>query len=155
MERQFRINWPAIVEEAKQRRKSQKLTQQRLGELAGVSTPTISHFEGGERDIQLSTVTNILGVLGMLDERILVFNDVHAHYDPTRMVVLFKGQDGDKTIPCAISREALDDHFGGDNKDNLKVFKACRERIEHEARRKYLADLVESDGSVLIKTLDL
>jgi predicted transcriptional regulator len=27
--------------------------------LAGVSTPTISHFEGGERDIQLSTVTNI------------------------------------------------------------------------------------------------
>ena len=73
MERQFRINWFAIVEEAKQRRKSQKLTQQRLGELAGVSTPTISHFEGGERDIQLSTVTNILGVLGMLDERVLVF----------------------------------------------------------------------------------
>jgi predicted transcriptional regulator len=72
MERQFRINWPAIVEEAKQRRKGQKLTQQRLGKLAGVSTPTISHFEGGERDIQLSTVTNILGVLGMLDERVLV-----------------------------------------------------------------------------------
>jgi DNA-binding XRE family transcriptional regulator len=48
MERQFRINWPAIVEEAKQRRKSQKLTQQRLGELAGVSTPTISHFERGD-----------------------------------------------------------------------------------------------------------
>jgi len=123
--------------------------------LAGVSTPTISHFEGGERDIQLSTVTNILGVLGMLDERVLVFNDAHAHYDPMRMVVLFKGQDGDKTIPCAISREALDDHFDGDNKDELKVFKASRERIEHEARRKYLADLVESDGSVLIKTMDL
>jgi transcriptional regulator with XRE-family HTH domain len=155
MERQFRINWPAIVEEAKQRRKSQRLTQQRLGELAGVSTPTISHFEGGERDIQLSTVTNILGVLGMLDERVLVFTDSHAHYDPMRMVVLFKGQDGDKTIPCAISREALDDHFGGDNKDKLKVFKANRERIEHEARRKYLADLVEPDGSVLIKTMDL
>jgi cytidine deaminase len=128
---------------------------QRLGELAGVSTPTISHFEGGERDIQLSTVTNILGVLGMLDERVLVFNGVHAHYDPMRMVVLFKGQDGEKTIPCAISREALDDHFDGDNKDKLKVFKASRERIEHEARRKYLADLVESDGSVLIKAMDL
>ena len=71
------------------------------------------------------------------------------------MVVLFKGQDGDKTIPCAISREALDYHFDGDNKDTLKVFKASRERIEHEARRRYLADLVESDGSVLIKTMDL
>jgi transcriptional regulator with XRE-family HTH domain len=155
MERQFRINWPAIVEEAKQRRKTQKLTQQRLGELAGVSTPTISHFEGGERDIQLSTVTNILGVLGMLDERVLVFNDGRPLYDPIRMLVLFKGQDGDKIIPCAISREALEDHFDGDNKDKLKVFKASRERIEHEARRKYLADLVESDGSVLIKTMDL
>jgi Protein of unknown function (DUF1488) len=52
-------------------------------------------------------------------------------------------------------RTALDDHFDGDNKDKLKVFKASRERIEHEARRKYLADLVESDGSVLIKTMDL
>ncbi len=123
--------------------------------MAGVSTPTISRFESGERDIQLSTVTNILGVLGLLDERVLVFPDARAHYDPTRMVVLFKGQDGDKTIPCAISREALDDHFDGDNKDTLKVFKASRERIEHEARRRYLADLVESDGSVLIKTMDL
>jgi transcriptional regulator with XRE-family HTH domain len=155
MVRLFRINWSAIIEEAKQRRKSQKLTQQRLGALAGVSTPTISHFEGGERDIQLSTVTNILAVLGMLDERVLIFPDARAHYDPMRMVVLFKGQDGDKTIPCAISSEALDDHFDGDNKDKLKIFKASRERIEHEARRKYLADLVESDGSLLIKTMDL
>jgi transcriptional regulator with XRE-family HTH domain len=155
MEGQFRINWRAIVEEAKQRRKSQKLTQQRLAELAGVSTPTISRFESGERDIQLSTVTNILGVLGMLDERTLVFPDAHAHYDPTRMVVLFRGQDGDKAVSCAISREALDDHFNGDNKDKLKVFMSDRELIEHEARRKYLAGLVESDGSVLIKTMDL
>lgn len=91
----------------------------------------------------------------MLDERILVFSDARAHYDPTRMVVIFKGRDGDKIIPCAISREALDDHFGGDNKDKLKVFNANRERIEHEARRKYLAGRVESDGSVLIKTMDL
>jgi hypothetical protein len=103
----------------------------------------------------MSTITNILGVLGMLDERVLVFPDAHAHYDPTRMVVLFKGQDGDKSIPCAISREALDDHFDGDNKDSLKVFKANHERIEHESRRKYLAGLLESDGSVLIKTMDL
>lgn len=155
MERQFRINWPAIVEEAKQRRKGQKMTQQRLAELAGVSTPTISRFESGERDIQLSTVTNILTVLGMLDERLLVFTDAGAHYDPTRSVVVFRAEDGDKTVVCAISREALDDHFNGDNKDKLKVFKANRDRIEHEARRKYLADRVEPDGSVLIKTLDL
>jgi hypothetical protein len=59
--------------------------------------------------------------------------------------------DNDKILPCAISREALDDHFGGDNKDKLKFFNANRERIEHAARRKYLADRVERDGSVLIR----
>jgi len=91
----------------------------------------------------------------MLDERVLVFSDASAHYDPTRSVVSFKGRDGDKIISCAISREAVDDHFGGDNKDKLKVFNANRERIEHEARRKYLAGRVESDGSVLIKSMDL
>ena len=155
MERQFRINWPAIVEEAKQRRKSQKLTQQRLAELAGVSTPTISRFESGERDIQLSTVSNILGVLGMLDERTLVFPDARERYDFDRAVVLFTGKDGDKNIISAISREALEDHFGGDNKDLMKVYKANLERIEYEARRKYLAGRLEPDGSVLIKTMDL
>jgi transcriptional regulator with XRE-family HTH domain len=155
MERQFRINWPAIVEEAKQRRKSEKLTQKRLAELASVSTPTISRFESGERDIQLSSVTNILGVLGMLDERTLVFADAHAQNDSMRGLVLFVGKDGNKIVTCAISREALDDHFNGDNKDKLKVFNANRERIEHEARRKYLAGRIEPDGSILISTTDL
>ena len=56
---------------------------------------------------------------------------------------------------CAINGEALEDHFDGDNKHMLKIFKANRERIEHEVRRKYLAGRMESDGSVLIKTMDL
>jgi hypothetical protein len=30
----------------------------------------------------------------------------------------------DRRQPCAISRKALDDHFDGDNKDELKAFKA-------------------------------
>ena len=153
MERQFRINWFAIVEEAKQRRKSQKLTQQRLGALAGVSTPTISRFESGERDIQLSTVTSILGVLGMLDERTLIFLDPAPRSNGE--AVMFRGRDGDLVVGCAISREALEDHFNGDDKDLLKVFKANRERIEYEARRKYLAGRLESDLSVLIKAMDL
>jgi transcriptional regulator with XRE-family HTH domain len=155
MERKFRINWPAIVEEAKQRRKSQKLTQQRLGELAGVSTPTISRFENGEKDIQLSSITSILGVLGMIDERTLVFEEKAARYDSVRDVAVFEGRDGDRTIRCAISRETLEDHFKGDKKDPLKVFRANRERIEHEARRKYLDGRLESDGSILIRTVDL
>jgi transcriptional regulator with XRE-family HTH domain len=155
MEGQFRINWPAIVQEAKQRRKSQRLTQQRLATLAGVSTPTVSRFESGAKDIQLSSVTAILAVLGMVDERILTFPTSDSRYDSIRMVVLFAGKDGDKTVPCAISHEALEDHFDNDKREPAKVFRANRERIEHEARRKYLARRLEPDGLVLIKTEDL
>lgn len=155
MERKFRINWPAIVEEAKQRRKSQKLTQQRLATLAGVSTPTISRFENDEKDIQLSSVLNILGVLGMTDQRRLDFPEPKPIYLPDRMVVRFWGKDGDKRVICEIGRDALDDHYQGDGKDKLKVFQANQAAIEHEARRKYLDDRLELDGSVLIRTGDL
>ena len=155
MEWQFRLNWAAIVEEAKQRRKNQRLTQRRLGELAGVSTPTVSRFENSEKDIQLSTVTRILGVLGMLDERFLNFPDKDAHYDTLREIALFDGNDGERTIHCAISREALEDHFDGDDKNPLAVFRANRDRIEHEARRKYLAGQLKADGLILIETADL
>lgn len=70
-------------------------------------------------------------------------------------VVVFWGQDGEKHVRCEMSQEALDDHFGGDGKNKLEVFRANRRAIEQEARRKYLAGQVEPDGSVLIRTLDL
>lgn len=120
-----------------------------------MSTPTVSRFESGEKDIQLSSVTGILAVLGMVDDRILMFPKSAARYDPIRMAVLFDGKDGEKPVPCAISWEALEDHFDSDHKNPAKVFGANRERIEHEARRKFLAGRLESDGSVLIKTDDL
>src|SRR3990167_1365308 len=103
MERQFRINWPAIVEEAKQRRKAQKLTQSRLAEMAEVSTPTISRFENNAKDIQLSTIISILTVLGMNDQRHLIFPESDAYYDSMRRIVVFTGRDGDRIIRCAIS----------------------------------------------------
>jgi Protein of unknown function (DUF1488) len=43
----------------------------------------------------------------------------------------------------------------GDNKDKLEVFRANRQAIEEEARKKYLAGAREPDGSALIRTLDL
>jgi len=155
MERKFQINWPALVEEAKQRRKSQKLTQKRLAVMAGVSTPTISRFENGEKDIQLSSVMSILSVLGMVDQRQLVFPDPRERYNFDRDLVFFNGKDGDTVVKCAISQEALEDHFGDHNEAPLKIFKANRERIEHEARRKYLSGQLEADGSILIRTGDL
>lgn len=91
----------------------------------------------------------------MMDGRTLKFSGSDERYDTGRMVVLFSGNDGDKVVPCAISREALEDHFEGDNREPVKVFREHRERIAYEARRKYLAGRLESDGSVLIKTADL
>ncbi len=123
--------------------------------LADVSTPTVSRFESGAKDIQLSSAMTILAVLGMVDKRILIFPQADARYDPIRMVVLFDGNDGEKTVPGAISWEALDDHFDGEKKNPAKAFRANCDRIQHEARRKFLAGSLEPDGSVLIKAEDL
>jgi transcriptional regulator with XRE-family HTH domain len=155
MEWKFFINWPAIVEEAKQRRKKQRLTQATLARMANVSTPTVSRFENGEKDIQLSTVISILNVLGMNDKRHLIFSERNEHDKPSRTCVVFTGQDADKIIECAISWEALQDYFGSDGrKNNLKVFQANRESIQQIARRKYLAGNFELDGSILLKSSD-
>jgi len=67
MERNFRLNWPAIVEQAIKQRKALKFSQRRLAAIAGISQPTLSRFEQCRADIQLSTVFAILDVLGMLD----------------------------------------------------------------------------------------
>jgi len=72
-----------------------------------------------------------------------------------RKVVVFWGQDGNKRVRCEISQEALDDHFGGNGKDGLEVFRANRQAIEDIARSKYLIGQIESDGCVLIGTLEL
>jgi hypothetical protein len=90
-----------------------------------------------------------------LEKHDLTFPDRSARYDIDRSVVLFRGQDGKTRVRCGVSREALDDHFKGDNRDKVEVFTANRRVIEENARRKYLAGDTENDGSVLIRTGDL
>jgi fido (protein-threonine AMPylation protein) len=72
-----------------------------------------------------------------------------------RDMVLFYGQDGEAVVRCAITNEALDDHFQGDGKDKLEVFRANRPAIEQEVRRQYIAGDTEVDGSILIHSGDL
>ena len=91
----------------------------------------------------------------MPERRDLRFSAPDEGYVFDRGVVVFWGQDGNTCVRCEISREALDDHFGGDAKDKLEAFRANRRAIEEEARRKYLAGRTEPDGSVLIRTGDL
>jgi len=155
MEREFRLNWTILVEEAVRRRRKLNLTQQQLADLAKVSTPTISRFEQAEKNIQLSTVLAVLDVLGMTDKRTLTFPDREYRFDSTNGAT-FWGEDGATRVRCFISREALEDHFS--ERDRLRpdaAFEKHRSEIESFARQKYLLGRQEPDDSVVIRTQDL
>ena len=85
----------------------------------------------------------------------LIFPAPEERHDASRDVIVFWGQDRAQRVRCAISREALDDHFHGDNRNKLEVFRENRPAIEEIARRKYLSGHVEPDGTVLIRTADI
>lgn len=65
MERNIRLNWSGLVEEAVRRRKEQRLTQEQLAILAGVSKPTLNGFEQGKTTIKLDSALKILKMLGL------------------------------------------------------------------------------------------
>lgn len=65
MDRHIRLNWYGLVEEAIKRRKEQKLTQEQLAVLAGVSKPTLNSFEQGKTTIKLDSAIKILRMLGL------------------------------------------------------------------------------------------
>jgi len=70
MERNLRLDWQGIVDEAKRRRKARGLTQQHLAALAKVGRSTLVRFENEKADITLSSALRILGVLDMLDRKL-------------------------------------------------------------------------------------
>lgn len=90
----------------------------------------------------------------MTDQRNLIFSYEKAIYDPTRMVILFNGFDNDKIVQCAVSYEALEDHFHETNKNSLEIFKIHRQLIEQQARRKYIEGNLEANGSILLRSED-
>ena len=65
MERNLRLDWQSLVEEAVRRRKEQKLSQKKLAVLAGVSGPTVNDFEKQRTTITLESALKILRCLGM------------------------------------------------------------------------------------------
>jgi len=157
MERDFCINWPALVEEARRRRKEQKLTQQRLAAIADVSTPTVSRFENGDKNIQLVSALAILGALGMVEHSPINFPEKVEQYDSGRDVVLFAARTRDGEIHCAISGEALEDHYGVkgvSQRARLAAFRAHRPEIEDVVRQKFITRHLERDGSILIRAIE-
>ena len=107
------------------------------------------------RDITLKVSDHRRSLLPGLD---LTFNNPPAHYDFDRDVVTFAGEALDNPVQCAISRGALDDHFGTNGLDKaqrLEKFLENSSAIEELARTKYLTWPVEEPDKVLIKTKDV
>mgnify|MGYP001426149581 CR=1 FL=1 len=65
MERNLRLDWPSLIEEAVRRRKEQKLSQKTLAVVAGVSGPTVNAFEQQKTTLTLDSALKILRCLGM------------------------------------------------------------------------------------------
>jgi transcriptional regulator with XRE-family HTH domain len=59
------IDWRAVVDEARRRRKQEGLSQRALAVLAGVSAPTVNAFERGEIRLRFERVVAILDALGL------------------------------------------------------------------------------------------
>ncbi len=123
-----------------------------------MSTPTVSRFERNEKNVQLSSVLAILEVLGMTDRTTLTFPEGRESYDWERQLVTFPANDGRNEVSCAISGEALEDHFGAQRMERnecVAAFSSNREDIEALARRKFALNRLEADGSVLIRSSDV
>jgi fido (protein-threonine AMPylation protein) len=108
-----------------------------------------------EMDIHPFTTFIVRRVQWHLELHDLTFPAPKESFVFERDIVFFYAQDGEACVRCAIRREALDDHFQGDGKDKLEVFRANRQDIELEVRRKYVAGDTEVDGSILIHSDDL
>lgn len=121
-------------------------------------TEGLSQVPADIRDLTLKVVDERRSIIAGLD---LTFNNSPPSYDFNRDIATFDGEALGTLVRCAISREALDDHFGEDgtsgstNDERLKTFLKNRSDIERIAREKYLYSPVEEAETVLIKTQDV
>ena len=121
-----------------------QLLDEGLGELPGLV-----------RDLTLRTVGALRSSVPGID---LTFNNPAPRYDFHRDVIAFAGQALGQPVVCAISREALDDHFGTDGltkEGRIEAFLKNRSKIEEVARIKYLKEPIEEPDAILIKTSDI
>lgn len=112
----------------------------------------LSALDRASIDTDITAFTGLIAqrVSWRLESHELTFPDREEKFDIDRQIVVFYGQDGKARVRCAISREALEDDFGTDHRNQVEVFRKNRQVIEERARQKYVAGDTETDGSVLI-----
>jgi len=74
-----------------------------------------------------------------------------AHWNDDREIVQFYAVDKSNRIACAVSKEALDDHFGN-GANPLDIFRSNRDTIEAIASKLISRGRFGTDGSILITT---
>ena len=75
-------------------------------------------------------------------------------WDGNREVISFPADMNKQRIRCAVSLEALEDHFGGDNLPPLDIFRTKRNIIEGIVERLINQQRFEQDGTILIGSQD-
>ena len=75
-------------------------------------------------------------------------------WDESRELVWFLAEVDSQHIRCAVSAEALVDHFGGAGIKKLDAFRANRKVIQEVAERLINRKRMEKDGTLLIRSQD-
>ena len=83
------------------------------------------------------------------------FTPDESYQHHRRSVVWFGAVDDEKVITCAISIDALTEHFGAYADDPLPAFRNHRQQIWDTAAKLIAQRRFEDDGRILIQSADL
>lgn len=121
----------------------------------GLLLEALSHLSGLSRDLLLKALDNLRKIVPGLE---LAFHNPPVRYDSGRDIVAFDGEALGSKVECAVSREALDEHFGAnglDRRGRLEAFQKNRSAIERLLRAKYLTWPIEEAETVVLKSADV
>ena len=88
----------------------------------------------------------------------LEFPDTSPFYDSERRGVRFFGKHGRRTVSCLVSDNAIMDALKLGNIDEQGLvdgYKKLANRIHAAAAAKFAAGLIESNGKVIVRSVDL
>lgn len=114
----------------------------------------LAHVPSATRDKLLMTIEETRSTIPGVALR---FENDRAMHDAERDVIRFFGSDRSHEVSCAISAEALEDHFGAkgnSRKDLLEAFRRHRDNIQKLAQTKYLRARVEL-GEVILRSTEI
>jgi hypothetical protein len=115
----------------------------------------MSRLSASVRDTTLKAVEQPRSLIPDLE---LTFDNPPARFDFAKDIVTFDGTALGSRVQCAVSRAALDDHFGAEafkGKAKIEAFLRNRSAIERLARAKYITWPIEAPESILIETGDV